>query len=155
MVPLPSFQWKSTNWNPQLCWQTCISQAQLKLMFDELDEDGSGELTLDEINAAPPVTWAKQVKKVQSQVFRWYDSRQSWLFWWLPDVFPFVWTLWFWTQYRCKPRMWCNPSLRLQARRTSQLFLFFGLQNRIVVQFEMATWYGTCSSEALEQEPVK
>lgn len=27
--------------------------AQLKLMFDELDEDGSGELTLDEINAAP------------------------------------------------------------------------------------------------------
>ena len=28
--------------------------AQLKLMFDELDEDGSGELTLDEINAAPP-----------------------------------------------------------------------------------------------------
>jgi len=39
-------------------------------MFDELDEDGSGELTLDEINAAPPVTWAKQVEKVQSQVFR-------------------------------------------------------------------------------------
>ena len=32
-------------------------QAQLKLMFDELDEDGSGELTLDEINAAPAVTW--------------------------------------------------------------------------------------------------
>ena len=28
--------------------------AQLKLMFEELDEDGSGELTLDEINAAPP-----------------------------------------------------------------------------------------------------
>lgn len=27
--------------------------AQLKLMFDELDEDGSGELTLDEINSAP------------------------------------------------------------------------------------------------------
>lgn len=32
-------------------------QAQLKLMFDELDEDGSGELTLDEINAAPAVPW--------------------------------------------------------------------------------------------------
>lgn len=31
-----------------------MGQAQLKLMFDELDEDGSGELTLDEINAAPP-----------------------------------------------------------------------------------------------------
>ncbi|CAJ1387670.1 unnamed protein product [Effrenium voratum] len=28
--------------------------AQLKMMFEELDEDGSGELTLDEINAAPP-----------------------------------------------------------------------------------------------------
>jgi hypothetical protein len=26
-------------------------------MFDELDEDGSGELTLDEINAAPAVPW--------------------------------------------------------------------------------------------------
>ena len=25
----------------------------------------------------------------------------------------------------------------------------------IVVQFEIASWYGTCSSEALEQEPVK
>ena len=56
---------------------------------------------------------------------------------------------------RCKPRMWCNPSLRLRARRTSQLFLFFGLHYIIVIQFEMATWCGTCSSEALEQEPVK
>ena len=82
------FPMKVHKWNPQLCWQTCFSQAQLKLMFDELDEDGSGELTLDEINAAPPVTWAKQVKKVQSQVFRcWYV--------WLPDVFPFAWPLWF------------------------------------------------------------
>eukprot|EP00435_Cladocopium_sp_Y103_P073113 s48_g42.t1 len=34
--------------------------AQLKLMFDELDEDGSGELTLDEINSAPAVTWKKR-----------------------------------------------------------------------------------------------
>ena len=30
-------------------------------MFDELDEDGSGELTLDEINAAPEAAWIAHV----------------------------------------------------------------------------------------------
>ena len=32
----------------------------LLVVFDELDEDGSGELTLDEINAAPAVPWRTQ-----------------------------------------------------------------------------------------------
>ena len=32
------------------------------MMFEELDEDGSGELTLDEINAAPPDPWPNDLR---------------------------------------------------------------------------------------------
>lgn len=61
MIQLYTMHWNVSECEFRLCHALHLdSQAQLKLMFDELDEDGSGELTLDEINSAPPATGTRK-----------------------------------------------------------------------------------------------